>query len=91
MRRLVEAYMAPQDPGSEAARAEEQLLYPRSLWIRMPPLMLASHVLKKALAERGGWQSVAVGATRPVVADVEVARREGVMEARQSAVRSGKT
>jgi hypothetical protein len=52
MRRLIAAHLAPAHPGAATARLSERLLYLRSHWIRMPPLLLARHLLTKAFLRR---------------------------------------
>lgn len=49
MDRLVASVLLPRDVGSEAPSAPAWLLYARSHWLRMPSLLLAKHLTRKAL------------------------------------------
>jgi hypothetical protein len=52
MRRLIDRLLAPVRPGIRSAAVAEHLLFIRSHWIRMPPLMLARHLAHKALKSK---------------------------------------
>jgi hypothetical protein len=52
MRRLIDRLLAPARPGIRSAAVAERLLFIRSHWIRMPPLMLARHLARKALKSK---------------------------------------
>jgi hypothetical protein len=54
MDRLVPLALYPQHPDRPSRTAEfaRLLLYTRSLWIRMPPLLLARHLLYKLYVRR---------------------------------------
>jgi hypothetical protein len=49
MASLIDEALAPPALGRWQTSAAQQLLFIRSHWIRMPPLMLAQHLLRKAL------------------------------------------
>lgn len=49
MRLLVRRVLPPRDIGTRAPLLSEWLLYIRSHWLRMPPWLLAKHLLRKAL------------------------------------------
>lgn len=49
MFRLIDDLLAPSSPVSRRAAVAERLLFIRSHWIRMPPLMLARHLAHKWL------------------------------------------
>lgn len=53
MRILIDRLMAPERPNQPGGAVAERLLFVRSHWVRMPPLMLARHLLRKA-TRRGG-------------------------------------
>lgn len=52
MRRMIDQVLAPSRVGSRRSALAEWLLFVRSHWIRMPPLMLARHLFRKATTRR---------------------------------------
>lgn len=54
MARLTDRLLVPSDPEHMAAPVSKWLLYVRSHWVRMPPLMLARHLLTKARLRYAG-------------------------------------
>lgn len=53
MRRLVPPVLGPRYPRRRPAALRAQLLYMRSHWLRMPPVLLASHLMRKAVRRAG--------------------------------------
>jgi hypothetical protein len=53
MARLVAGRLAPAADAPLSKQMNETMLFLRSHWIRMPPLMLARHLLRKAVTGRG--------------------------------------
>lgn len=52
MRRLIDRRVRPAEGPSSSGSFAEHCLYLRSHWIRMPPLLLARHLLRKALQRK---------------------------------------
>jgi len=52
MMALIQNLFAPDDVDHQSAKISQQLLYLRSHWVRMPPLMLIRHLATKAWATR---------------------------------------